>query len=243
MNSNLRSRGIRLIYNRNRLEKQGMKTYYEPDCCCQFFPTVLTEWINSDFINIFEYSEVEGLIDTFNFHVNLCNQNYHKIYDTLPKKLTEIIDIIPYIFDESFRNYTVGYQIQNGEIVGESFYFYPTIWKEKRYGIRGTTDRQKIITFIKRFSQYLVNNDPSSESEILSFANILYKFKGISIHYKKKEISYKLYGRADEEKLNVFLGERGYCKADEDAAFGHTVLIAQRINKSVVAGYNLYYLS
>ena len=234
-----RSRGIRLLRNQDGSTQEQQKIYYEPNGCW-IEHKQLNFWMEEDLLSLFEYSEVNGRVDTYNFHVHLENEQYNKIYSGLDEKILAVLDEIPSVFDASFRNYTVGYQIANGEIARSAYYYYPTIWKETRYGIKGIEDTAIISDEISRFANYVVS-DQQSKDEIEDFGRIIYKLKGISIHFREDLCGYKLYGRCNKSKLQAFLADRMKVNL-ESYDYGDVVLVAQRIQFGCVAGYNLYFM-
>lgn len=234
-----RSRGIRLLRNQDSSIQEQQKVYYEPNGCLVGHKQIRL-WMKEDVLSLFEYSEVNGMVDTYNFHVHLENEQYSKIYSDLDEQNFAALAVIPSVFDASFRNYTVGYQIENGEIVRSSYYYYPTIWKEKRYGIKGIDDKKIILDEISRFADYIVA-EPQSKDEIEDFGRTMCKLKGISLHFSENLSGYKLYGRCNKSELQAFLAERMKVNI-ESYGYGDVVLMAQRIQLGRVVGYNLYFM-
>ena len=239
MEKTFRSRGIRFLRNQDGMIQQQQKIYYEP-IGCKIDNWQLNAWMEEKALSLFEYSEVDGIVDTYNFHVSLEKKLHKKIYFGLDKKSLAMLDAIPTIFDESFRNYTVGYQVRNGEISRSAYYYYPTIWKEVRYGIQGIENRTKISDETSRFADYVVV-EQQSKDEIREFCSIMYKLKGISVHFQEALYGYKLYGRCNTLELKDFLYDRMKVKL-ENYKYGAAVLVAQRIQFGHVVGYNLYFI-
>lgn len=234
-----RSRGIRLLRAQDGSFHEQQKIYYEPNGC-KIDNRQIYAWQEENTLALFEYSEVDDRIDTYNFHVKLENEHHRKIYSGLNAQSMALLDTIPFVFDESFRNYTVGYQIENGKIVKGAYYYYPTIWKEKRYGIKGIEDIAIISEEILRFAD-CVAADQQAKDEIEDFSRIMYKFKGISIHFGENLSGYKLYGKCNRLDLQELLADKMKVNlANYD--YGEVVLVAQRIQLGIVVGYNLYFL-
>lgn len=234
-----RSRGIRLLRNQDGSTHEQQKIYYEPNSY-RIENRQLHSWMGENLLSLFEYSEVNDLVDTYNFHVKLENEQHKKIYSGLNIQSLTMLETIPSIFDESFRNYTVGYQIENGEIARSAYYYYPTILKEKRYGIKGIEDIATISNEISRFAEHVADNQQSKD-EIKDYGSIMYKLKGVSIHFREDLCGYKLYGRCNKKELQELLADRMKVNL-EDYCYGDVALVAQRIQLGQVAGYNLYFL-
>ena len=243
MSDRFRSRGIRILRDAGKGFTEQMKIYYEPDGC-RIENSHIQTWMEQGILSLFEYAMLEGnLMDTCNFHVDLMREEYRKIYRDLPPDVREELELVPILFDESFRNYTVGYRIREGEVTGQSFYFYPTVLKGHRYGIKGVVDQEKIREQTDRFAAHVSKGDPVTEKEIKAYMKSVYKFKGISVHISGNNIGYKLYGRVAQEPLGRLLHEEmGYC-IEKNSRYGEVVLTAQRIQKGNVTGYNIYYLA
>lgn len=238
MEKKLRSRGIRIKKNED-ISYVESKIYYEPENIL-LTNKKICDWESRHILQVFEYSEVNNRVDTFNFHVNLL-QDYKCLYDGLTENEKDVLHRIPQIFDERFRNYTVGYRLQNDAIVGQSYYFYPTFLKDHRYGIKGITDATTIANQVKEFAMAVSGGDPC-ENEIIEFGFLLKKLKGVSFHISDKKHSYKLYGRMDFEVLRTYLLKNiGYDLHNLDN-YGEVALVAQRIEHGCVTGYNVYYL-
>lgn len=241
-----RSRGVRFIkksfagYGKSFAK---VKIYYEPDFSILKCHR-LSEMMNKGILEYFEYSENEsGNIDTFNFHNNLNIQS-DEIYQDLSVEQLQILKKVPYFFDQTFLNYTIGYKVDEEKIIGKNYYFYPTIKKENGYGIKGITERTIIEKYIGRFAYEIGINDMESEDEIKAFSGMIYKFKGISIAFTiNKLVEYKIYGRILSCDIYKFLSDKVEIDSDSLEKFGDVVLVAQRIRNKCVVGYNLYYLS
>lgn len=240
----VRSRGIRIIKDNENCFTEQMKIYYESENDLKENRKI-QGWLRTGILSLFEYSMVgENVIDTYNFHVNLMDEVYREIYDgMLSKKEKKLLDMIPVLFDESFRNYTVGYRIAGEEIAGQSYYFYPTVLGKTRYKIRGIVDTKRIQQEIQRFSVYVSKGYLECENEIKIFGELMYKLKGISIHIAENNIGYKLYGRVSYELLKKYLLEIMGYELERNKHYGDVVLVAQRIQQGRVTGYNIYYLS
>ena len=178
-----RSRGIRIIKDKEDCFTEQMKMYYEPENELKE-NSKIQRWLRTGILSLFEYSIVEeNVIDTYNFHVNLMDEVYREIYDgMLTEREKKLLDMIPVLFDQSFRNYTVGYKMVGQEIAGQSYYFYPTVLGKTRYTIRGIVDAERIHQEIQRFSAYVSKGHMGCENEIKTFGRLMYKLKGISIH-------------------------------------------------------------
>lgn len=233
-----RSRGIRLLRNQDGSTQVQQKIYYEPNGC-RVDNRQLYSWMEEKVLSFFEYSEVCNKIDTYNFHVKLENDQHKIIYSRLDEQSRALLDVIPSVFDESFQNYTVGYQVEKGEISRSAYYYYPTIWKEIRYGIQGIEDAATISREITRFAEY-VASDQQAKDEIVDFGRSMCKLKGISVHFRETLNGYKLYGRCNKSELQTLLVDR--MKVDlENYKYGDVILVAQRIQLGHVTGYNLYF--
>lgn len=233
-----RSRGIRLLHNRDDSICEQQKIYYEP-IDCKIDNRQIRYWMDENLLSLFEYSEVNGRVDTYNLHVKLEHEMHNIIYLGMDDQQLAMLGVIPTVFDISFKNYTVGYQIDNKEISRSAYYYYPTIWKEDHYGIKGIEDTTIITDEISRFADY-VAVDKQSKLEIEYFGSIMYKLKGVSIHFRKDFSSYKLYGRCNQIGLQKLLADNMNVNI-EKYDYGEVVLVAQRIQCGRVTGYNLYF--
>ena len=66
-----RSRGIRIIKDKEDCFTEQMKMYYEPENELKE-NSKIQRWLRTGILSLFEYSIVEeNVIDTYNFHVNL----------------------------------------------------------------------------------------------------------------------------------------------------------------------------
>lgn len=228
-----RSRGIRV--NKEENGKFQGKIYYEAEDELLLMYPEIKKFSTEGILEFFEYSETEqGIIDTLNFHNNLHVPNT-VLYELLNPIQRGVLQEIPEVFGREFRNYTTGYRVNGTAIVGFSFYFYPTIWKETRFGIRGITEPERIQSEIQRFcARFLKAAYPDTISEIMEFAGLMDKFKGVSVSFKgKEELEFKLYGKMTKSAQRLCAGSSEY---------GECVLMAQRIRGSSVVGYNVYYL-
>lgn len=227
-----RSRGFR-YENETGLLK--MKIYYDADSSV-IEGNELLGTIDKK-MQLFEYSVDEyGNVETVNFHNDFTNI----INDGFGENMEEIHNRIIEIFDDSFRDYTIGYRIKENEVIGKSVYYYPTAWKGTRYGIKGITDKAKMSIQLNRFID-TIDVNTEDKIEILQFTSLFYKFKGCGItfsHNGNKE--YKLYGRILSKDINDFFQNKVNLSACN--IYGDVVLTAIRIRNGVVSGYNLYYL-
>lgn len=234
-----RSRGIRLLRNQDGSTQEQQKIYYEPNGC-GIDNGQINSWMEEKVLSLFEYSEVGNRIDTYNFHVRLESNQHKNIYSVLDEQSCVLLDMIPSVFDDSFQNYTVGYQVEKGEISRSAYYYYPTIWKETRYGIKGIEDTEIILGEISQFADY-VAADQQEKNEIIDFGRSMCKLKGISVHFSETLSGYKLYGRCNKLELQTLLLDRMNVNL-ERYKYGDVVLVAQRIQHGHVTGYNLYFM-
>ncbi len=235
-----RSRGLRIYTDKFSLQE---KIYYEPDVRCQLHNKYITNLKSRGLLSLFEYSTVDDRIDTYNFHVNLTNPEFTQIYDGLVQNVVAEFNRVREHFGPSFQNYTVGYRLDGPQIVKQSFYFYPTVWKGLRYGIKGVTDRKKIVHDVTEFSNRITSGNKQTQKDISEFASMLYKFKGISIHVLDDVTGYKLYGRAENVVLRKYIMDRTGYDIFENVRHGDIVLVALRINNGLIKGYNIYFRS
>lgn len=243
MSDVFRSRGIRILKDDEKGFTEQMKIYYEPAGSFTENRKIQT-WLKNGTLSLFEYSMLEEhRIDTYNFHVNLIRGDYQEIYNGLLPELRMELDVMPALLDESFRNYTVGYRIEKGKVIGQSFYFYPTVLKEHRFGIKGVVDKAKIREQTDRLAKYISKSDDAARKEIADFAENIYKFKGVSVHIAGDDIGYKIYGRVEQCRLEHFLSEKMGYSLKRSSKYGEVVLTAQRIQTGKVTGYNIYYLT
>lgn len=236
-----RSRGIRILYNDGHtLCKE--KVYYEPDESCVQKNEYIENLQERGLISLFEYSVVEEQIDTYNFHVSLTNENYMEIYEGISSNVVNAFEIIKMCFGGCMKNYTIGYKMRGAIIEQQSFYFYPTIWKGTRYGIKGITEQGVINDGISKFAELIARNYTSTSNEINNFSEIIYKFKGISIHPYGNSIGYKIYGRVDNNIIKKYLMEKYGFNMESYHKYGECVLAALRIINGQVQGINIYFL-
>lgn len=145
MKKESRSRGIRLLKNIDYINNNipNSKIYYNADIAL-LDNVKLQNYVNKSMLKYFEYSVLEtGEIDNFNFHTDVDNIP-DDIYENLSEAQLKHIKKIPLVFDKNFLNYTVGYRVRDDKIVIYNYYFYPTIKKGNRVGLKGVTDRDKI---------------------------------------------------------------------------------------------------
>lgn len=244
MQKEFRSRGIRLMKNIDYINNDipNSKTYYNADISLLDNPE-LQSYVNNGTLKYFEYSLLEtGEIDNFNFHTDTSN-----IPDVIYKNLSEAqlkhLNKIPLVFDENFLNYTVGYRVRDKKIVIYNYYFYPTIKKEDRIGIKGVTDRAKIQKYTDSFIEFLNITDPETIDEIRAFFSLTYKFKGLILTFNENDlVEYKIYGRIETEKIYKFIEDKISVDTNTYREYGEVILVGQRIRNTKVVGYNLYYL-
>ena len=238
-----RSRGVSIkrVLEDNTTQVKN-KVYYEPDIQVlnQFFTHSPFECLT-----FFEYSaDVKNdALSSLNFHVDLLS-DHSMIYRELSQENMDMLKSIPDIFDESFRNYTIGYRISDGEIRGMNFYFYPTVFKvkENRYGIRGITEKEKTNLYISRFLKRLSISNPETLAIVDEYVRIITKFKGVCVSVMDGNITdFKLYARVDTADFNSLLCSQGYCLPPECSDYGEIVLTAIRFAGNTVNGYNAYY--
>lgn len=239
-----RSRGVRIKKNTldNYEPSVSMKCYYDinKNIVREFYKKYTVD----KSLSCFEYSINDlGRIDSFNFHVNL-NMLNDNIYMDQSIEIKNIIFDIKKIFDDSFRNYTIGYRLKNNKFLGKTFYFYLTIWKEDHYGIKGITNSKYIKEYYSRFIKYFNFSRKESISELRTFWFMIKKFKGFSVSLNSNsQLEYKIYARFEQELIYNFIEKMtsvnlSFCKEYEPL-----VLVAQRIVGNKITGYNLYYLN
>ena len=91
-----RSRGTRIIKDKENCFTEQMKIYYEPENELKE-NRIIQRWLGAGILSLFEYSMVEEtVIDTYNFHVNLMDEVYREIYDEmLAEGEKKLLDMIP----------------------------------------------------------------------------------------------------------------------------------------------------
>lgn len=245
MKKEFRSRGIRLMKNIDYLHYNipNLKVYYNADI--NLLDNVkLQNYVNKSMLKYFEYSVLEtGEIDNFNFHTDVGN-----IPDDIYKNLSEAqlnhIKKIPLVFDKNFLNYTVGYRVRGEKIVIYNYYFYPTVKKGDRIGLKGVTDKDKIQKYMNNFIKFLNITDSDVKDEIKAFFSLTYKFKGLIITFNENDlVEYKIYGRIETEKIYKFIEDKILVDTNVYRKYGEVTLVGQRIRNKQVVGYNIYYLS
>lgn len=246
MKKEFRSRGIRLMKNidyTDLINFPQCKIYYNADKSL-LNNMKLKNYVDKGLLEYFEYSKLEnGKIDTFNFHNNL-NKISTDLYENLSEIEFKKIKEIPLIFDKNFLNYTIGYRVKNQKILNYNYYFYPTIKKETGFGIKGITDRSKIIKYTNNFINYIKINNLETEHEVSNFFSLMYKFKGISISFSDdNQFEYKIYGKITTNSIYKFLKNKILIDTCIFKQYGEVVLVSQRIRNNEILGYNLYYLS
>lgn len=241
MERKLRSRGIRIICKNDSITCTE-KIYYEPDITCEHRNKYLADLQDKGLLSLFEYSIVDGQLDTYNFHVSLSKHDYQEIYAGESVAVLAVFDDIRNCFGDCMRNYTVGYRIKDSKIEKKSYYYYPTIWKGTRYGIKGITDSRVINDDMEKFAKLVASRHKESQGKIISFANLLYKFKGISIHPAIDNLGYKIYGCIEKNILKKYLLENYDYNLDQNLQYGECVLTALRVLSGQVQGINIYFL-
>lgn len=236
-----RSRGIRIISNRGK-NLIVEKCYYEPDEHCKINNNYLTDLQAKGILSLFEYAVVDEKIDTYNYHVSLTNEKYTDLYRELPIEVMKVFRKIKDCFGDCMKNYTIGYRLDKSTVTQQSFYFYPTIRKENRYKIKGITQREVILNGCEKISEFIVGENAEYQKKIVDFANLLYKFKGISVHVSNDNIAYKIYGRIEYDKLKPYLLEKFNYDIDQNFQYGRCVLVALRIAYNKIQGINIYFL-
>lgn len=236
-----RARGIRILRGEHNIILKE-KIYYEPDEVCIVSNVEIKDLLDKNIISLFEYSVVGNNIDTYNFHVNL-NGAHQLVYSNIENKQLCELNKINTLLGDIFKNYTIGYKLENNQIIGRSFYYYPTIWKHNRYGIKGIIDRNVIEKTLERFYRQVIPINSYNKQEIEMFSSFIYKFKGVSVSYIDGGVNYKIYCRMEREKLQKLLKNSLDYNLDNENKYGPVVLVAQRIKNFNISGYNIYYLS
>jgi hypothetical protein len=246
-----RSRGIRLSINRQTREWEiREKIYYDADAYEKSKENNgMLKLLENKIIKRFEYSIREGdKVDTINFHVDLTKE-ISQLYFGLDKNILQLIENIPKVFNSTFLNYTIGYMFDNYVINQKTFYFYPTIWKGDRYGIKGIEDRDEIKCCLERFIRFIKCG--SFDNTIVNYyARNIEKLKGISISADKKDrMTIKLYARIRRHSvlsiMDMLTKENNVIRFNYDEIrneYGDPHLVALRIHNTSVSGINLYYL-
>lgn len=201
------------------------KTYYNADMSLLNNPK-LQSYVNEGILKYFEYSVLEtGEIDNFNFHTDTSDIP-DSIYKNLSELLLNHLKKIPFVFDENFLNYTVGYRVRDEKIVIYNYYFYPTVRKGNRMGIRGVTDRYKIQKYTDNFIDFLNITDPDAKAEIKEFFSLTSKFKGLILTFNENSlVEYKIYGRIDTEKIYKFLEDKIIVDTNVYRKYGEVTIV------------------
>lgn len=227
LNKPFRSRGIKVNFCCPYEFK--MKEYYEPENNTYELNNEISEL--SKRFECFEYSLNDGNIDSVNFHTR-CQD----ISDIINPFNSELIENIADIFDETYRPYTLGYRL-NG---GKSIYYYPTIWKGDRYGIRGITDIDLIESQICRFLDFIQAAEVTRDF-IRQLINGIIKFKGICVTNYCGENTYKLYLRMNEN--GIYENFNDYVKVNElENQYGDIVLMSIGFNGVDAISTNFYFV-
>lgn len=237
--NSFRSRGIRLL----KAVPPEMKIYYDisPDILENYG---LTSYLKRYPLSPFEYStNISGDIDSFNFHINL-NSPLQILYTSLPSHIGQLLKDIPIIFDSRFLNYTLGLRMKGRKIVGISYYYYPTIPKRNRIGIKGIINKQEQRDYCQRFIDYFPLLSSQTKKELLQYFQLMTKFKGISISiFNNGKVGYKLYSKAPTGQIYSYLYQHQQKDFSQYTHYGDVALIAQRLQENKIQGYNIYYLS
>jgi hypothetical protein len=222
-----RSRGIKVSMRKDEANK--IKIYYEPNQEIIPFDSGIISL--AERFTCLEYAVSAGKVDAVNFHTN-CES----IDDITTSFNCEMINVIGNVFDPSYRAYTIGYRM-NG---GKSIYYYPTVWKDTRFGLCGITDKKIITDQITRFLSFIYATD---ECRYWIFSQIPYmtKFKGLCITNFQNTNSYKLYYRLTSTGIRVLFETsceiEKYCNE-----YGEVVLVSSSIMNGQIEAYNLYFL-
>ncbi len=244
-----RARNLRLSFE--SVQDSEEKIYYKVE------PVIIKNFLDKipqDTLTAFEYSILmrngEEILDSVNFHVDLT-KNITPLYNELPKSSLKILSDIPKIFDENFRNYTVGLRIKNSEMASRTFYFYSTVWKGTRFGMKGISEKNRLNDYLMRFIDYFKVTKPLSKIILKKYFSAIFKLKGVSISVGKSGYdNLKIYARTNHVALSeiiLFLkessliaNERILCECEEK--FGDIALTSLRIKNGEVMGFNLYFL-
>lgn len=200
----------------------------------------LTPLENTGILTSFEKAQVDGHVTAINFHVDLC-RDYAKIFMPASKPCQECLMKIPLIFGENYRPYTLGVRLDMDNIRMVTYYYYPTIWKGSRYGIRGDLNRDHYTEGIKKF--VVARNIPYNY-ELQAFIQTTKKFKGISVTEYNGHFYYKLYAQINEHLFLAHLKQyspRAYKKIITTIT-SPIVLAAVRMENNQIVGYNYYFL-
>lgn len=222
----------------------GEKIYYEAETELLTKIHHLPDIFRTDALSFFEYSaDKNGNIDSLNFHVDL-NSKKSLSYSGISDMAEHQIMMIPSVFDETFLNYTTGLRIRNGLITGYSFYFYPTIYrqKEQRYGIKGSTDFEKNHQMIEDWLSAIPVNSPELRGEIQYYMDMVDKFKGVCISCFQNNIEYKIYGRVNTDRFYNYMYQKMKFDGRDYAGYGSIVLTSLRFTGKQITGCNFYYL-
>lgn len=238
-----RSRGFGFyIATDQSINAVKQKVYYEADTIVLscILDSVLPD---NTTLSFFEFAENEnGEVSSLNFHVDLmCD--YSTLYSDLDESLKQMLKSLPQKIGNAFLNYTVGYRIKNLKICGKSYYFYPTIFREseKRYGIKGITDKKRIIESVERFL-CAIGCKNGFVYELRPYLEMIQKLKGVCVSVSDDhKFEYKIYGRIEKGRSSNFM--KNLCAADceEYNQYGDIFLTAIRFSRTEILGYNSYY--
>lgn len=239
-----RSRGIGFYTDGKDISAVKHKKYYEADYT--LLPKIKgLEVVNTNVLSFFEYAEdLSGNVSALNYHVDLTG-DYNCIYSGLDIGDTELLISLPKIIGHSFKVYTVGYRIKNMTINGQSFYFYPTIYRteKNKFGIQGITDTDIINESISRFCSY-VGCSTIIDNQIQEYSALVGKLKGLCITYTCGcEPEFKIYGRVESGVISTFLAYKIGLSYTPYTTYGEVALTSIRFSKAEIKGYNIYFLS
>lgn len=233
-----RSRGISIQkYSPYQIRK---KTYWDLVSAHLNSPWI-TSLENNGVLTSFEKAQTNSEITAINFHVALC-KDYSGIFIPASNLCHQSIKKISLCFGENYRPYTLGVRLSGDMVRAISYYYYPTIWKETRYGICGDADRKNFTNGIKKFADAM---NISYIGELQSFIQAAIKFKGLSITEDNGQFSYKLYAKVDEQLFLMHLEQHlpeAYKKI-KTTINDKIVLSAIRIENNQIEGYNYYFLT
>lgn len=226
-----RSRGIRFDVNGKFVSE---KRYFEPD----IYHLSQYDNLKDCFLrwDCFEYAVKVGTesVDSVNFHTDMTTHNPSDLI------LQDVFSIekIRKIFDDSFKAYTIGMRLAGNEIIGQSIYYYPSILKTNRYGIKGITNPLVINVECSRLLKYLDIDD----ERYIKYVNMITKLKGFSVTKNQyRKVSYKLYAYVEDDKLfDLFENKNAVEKCFRE--YGKTKLTSMRIMDGKVTGINLYFI-
>ena len=196
---------------------------------------------NDAHLRPFEYALTNGMMDAINFHVNLVDGFDRRL--RYPSFLTSCRDVIKNLFGEDFRNYTIGYRFFNNNLCGYSYYYYPTVMKGDRVGIRGITGYERLFNIKQAFIKIAAILNLKSIGILNQYLSIITKFKGISVTTDSLGIiGYKIYGKASTEDMLTLVRDIIHLDTGILETYGDICLCALRFNLTEFNGFNVYYL-